>query len=92
MKKWEKVNSETKITKLSALFACVCVSVCVCGCLCVSFCLHCGVFVVLHKHQCWSVWQTSKFFFISFLDSSELKKFYGGGIFFSSVLLLFMQR
>lgn len=74
MKKWEKVNSETKITKLSALFACVWV-----WCWCVRFCLHFGFFVVLHKHQCWSVWQTAKFF-SSFLDSSKLKKFYGGRI------------
>lgn len=46
MKKWEKVNSETKITKLSALFAYVCVCVCRCLFVCVCGCVY-SLFLLL---------------------------------------------
>lgn len=48
MKKWEKVNSETKITKLSALFACVCVCVGVCMAVCVWSSVYIVVFLLFY--------------------------------------------
>lgn len=90
MKKWEKVNSETKITKLSALFACVCVCVGVCMAVCVCSSVYIVVFLLFYININVGRCGKQASFFISFVDSSELKKFYGWGIF--SMLLLFMQR
>lgn len=67
MKKWEKVNSATKITKLSALFAYVCVWVCVYVGVCVCGCVYSLVFLLLNINinvgRCGK--QASFFYFLS---------------------------